>query len=293
MGCVYILTNRDYPNSVKIGCTSTSAIERLKKINQNAGLRNPCVAEYEIQVQYNHQQLEKNVHKLLSPKWDNKEWFEYHVEDAVKVIRQTANNFNVIGEVFYWVENAKEPAEIGIADAQAELAYAYYKGYGVEQDYKLAKEWFKKSAGQGNARAQNYLGLIYYKQGININKSEDNKNLLDICAESVNDLYIRVAKYWLEKSAEQHNSDAEFNLGIIYYEASKLEKNCKKAFELFEKSAKQGNSKAQFYLGKMYQYGDWGKPDIKKAKFWYLKAIESDENILEKVIETCLGKKTF
>jgi TPR repeat protein len=291
-GCVYIISNKSLP-TLKIGRTTKTAIKRAKQFD-NAAIPHRFVAEYELRVKYHHEQFEEKVHRLLASKWYGGECFKCDIEYAVQIIKEAAKEFTVIGEVFYWVEIAKKEALLGIPEAQAELGYAYYKGYGVEQDYNLAKEWFKKSAGQGNSKAQNYLGLIYYKQGININKREyNNKNLLDICAESINDLYIRMAKYWLEKSAEQHNSDAEFNLGIIYYEASKLEKNCKKAFQLFEKSALQGNSDAQFYLAKMYQYGDWGKPDIEKSKYWYLKAIESDENILAKVIKTCLRKKLF
>ena len=40
------------------------------------------------------------------------------------------------------------------AGAQYNLGIAYYEGEGVEQDYKQAVEWWKKSAEQGNAVAQ-------------------------------------------------------------------------------------------------------------------------------------------
>lgn len=299
-GCVYIITNKNNPNLVKIGCTTKTAPERAKEINRNAGLLYPCVAEYELQVVHNHELLEQKIHKLLSSKWEKKEWFKCHIEQALEIIRQASKEFNVIGEIFYWVEKAKIEAEHGIADAQAELAYAYYKGYGVSQDYKEAKKWFEKSANQGNSKAQNYLGLMfYYKQAIEINEEENLED--ETCFDSVfkhqqyklqinnPDENFKIAKEWLKKAVAQNNSDAQFNLGYIYYESSGYEQSYKKSFELFEQSAKQGNLNAQFYLAKMYQYGYWVKRDIKQAEYWYLKAIENDENITKKVIETCLG----
>ena len=37
----------------------------------------------------------------------------------------------------------------------------YYDGHGVPQDDNKAIEWFKKAAHQGNASAQNGLGVMY------------------------------------------------------------------------------------------------------------------------------------
>jgi hypothetical protein len=298
-GCVYIITNKNNPNLIKIGCTSKTAPERAKEINRNAGLLYPCVAEYELQVSHNHELLEQKIHKLLSSKWEKKEWFKCDIENALEIIRQASKEFNFIGEIFYWVERAKIEAEHGIADAQTELAYAYYKGYGVSQDYKKAKEWFKKSANQGNAKAQNYLGLIYQNQlGLEINDTgniKDESLLTDTITQfrlediNISNEHIGIAKEYFEKSVSQNNAEAQFNLACLYYKGSWLAKDYKKSFELFEKAAEQGNLNAQFYLGQMYQYGHWVKRDTKQAEYWYLKAIENDENITKKVIETCLG----
>jgi TPR repeat protein len=302
-GCVYIITNKNNQNLVKIGCTSKTASERAKQFNQNAGMIYPCVAEYELQVTHNHELLEQKVHKLLSPKWEKKEWFKCSIEQALEIIRRASNEFSVIGEVFYWVERAKIEANHGIADAQTKLAYAYYKGYGVSQDYKQAKELFEKSANQGDAKAQNYLGLMYQnKQGIEETdvESSESRNLLDDTIEqhdlehiNFSNEHIIKAKECFEKSAEQNNSDAQFNLGCMYYESSWLAKDYKKSLELFKKSAEQGNANAQLYLGKMYQYGNGVKLDTRQAENWYLKAIESDDKLIKNVIETCLGKKPF
>ena len=37
----------------------------------------------------------------------------------------------------------------------------YYHGKGVARDYAKAKEWFEKSAANGNNNAHTWLGLMY------------------------------------------------------------------------------------------------------------------------------------
>jgi TPR repeat protein len=52
-------------------------------------------------------------------------------------------------------------AEQGDAKAQNNLGVMYEKGLGVPQDYAEAVKWYRKAAEQGDARAQNNLGVMY------------------------------------------------------------------------------------------------------------------------------------
>ena len=54
-------------------------------------------------------------------------------------------------------------AEQGDADAQNNLGLMYRNGLGVTQDYKEAVKWARKAAQQGVAQAQFNLGLMYAK----------------------------------------------------------------------------------------------------------------------------------
>ena len=64
----------------------------------------------------------------------------------------------------------------------------YEKGYGVKKSYSEALNWYRKSAEQGNASAQNNLGEMYrYGRGVKESSSE--------------------ALNWYRKSAEQGNSE--------------------------------------------------------------------------------------
>ncbi len=52
-------------------------------------------------------------------------------------------------------------ARAGDAIAQYKLAYDYYLGKGISQDYVQAAIWWGKAAEQGNASAMNNLGVLY------------------------------------------------------------------------------------------------------------------------------------
>jgi len=58
-------------------------------------------------------------------------------------------------------KETKDLAEKGDAKAQFNLGRMYYKGEGVEQDFKEAVKWFRKAAEQGYAAAQYSLGWMY------------------------------------------------------------------------------------------------------------------------------------
>lgn len=58
----------------------------------------------------------------------------------------------------------------GNAKAQFFLGNMYYKGIGVPQDDGAAYKWFKKSAEQGLTRAQNNLGTLYMR-GLGVSRN--------------------------------------------------------------------------------------------------------------------------
>ena len=59
------------------------------------------------------------------------------------------------------VNALRKSAEQGNATAQNRLGLLYNQGQGVPQDRMLAKQWFEKAAEQGDAGAQVNLGTLY------------------------------------------------------------------------------------------------------------------------------------
>ena len=67
---------------------------------------------------------------------------------------------------------AKIAAEQGNAVAQNNLGLLYDNGQGVRQDYQEAAKWYRKAAEQGDASAQGNLGVLYEQgQGVRQNKA--------------------------------------------------------------------------------------------------------------------------
>lgn len=56
-----------------------------------------------------------------------------------------------------WLPQAKE----GNAEAQTYVGEIYEKGLGIEADYKIAAEWYRRAAEQGHSRAQINLGYLF------------------------------------------------------------------------------------------------------------------------------------
>lgn len=143
-------------------------------------------------------------------------------------------------------------AEAGDTEAQDILGLCYFRGNGVTRDVEKAVYWYTKASELGHAAAQLKLALCYSG---------------DINAWKIGTDPSR-AVYWLEKSAMQGNACAQYNLGVCYIEGFGVEKNAKKAVELFQIAADAEYLPAQYNLGVCYKYGIGVEPDDEIAQYW-------------------------
>ena len=101
----------------------------------------------------------------------------------------------------------------------------YSNGQGVPQDYKEAVRWYRLSAEQGDAKAQNNLAVMYEKgQGV----PQDYKEAVRL--------------YRL--SAEQGFAIAQFNLGVMYYNGQGVPQDYVLAHMWWSISSANGNKNA-------------------------------------------------
>jgi S1-C subfamily serine protease len=127
----------------------------------------------------------------------------------------------------------------------------------------------KARAEQGDAEAQYNLAVMY-DMGIGAPKN-----------------YTESGK-WYAKAAAQGVAEAQFQLGVRYYEHGKQAKdNYVKAFSWFYKAALQGMPEAQYNAGLMYQLGRGVPTNRVEAYKWYIisaaqgytKALAARENL--------------
>jgi len=83
-------------------------------------------------------------------------------------------------------------AEQGNAGAQDNLGVMYRNGEGVTQDYQEALKWYRLAAEQGYATAQNNLGVMY------------------VMGKGVTQDYVR-ARMWFNLAARKGDEDAKEN----------------------------------------------------------------------------------
>ena len=138
----------------------------------------------------------------------------------------------------------------GEAKAQNNLGLLYYNGRGVPQDYAKAREWWEKASAQGNAVAQYNLGVLYdFGRGVPQDYAK--------------------ARQWYEKAAAQGYVDAQYNLGVLYDFGWGVPQDYAVAREWVEKAAAQGHARAQTNLGVLYQNGQSIPRDYVRAYMWY------------------------
>ena len=121
---------------------------------------------------------------------------------------------------------------------------------GIEADINAIIE----KAKTGNVNAQYTLGGYYF-----------------LGSNGVEQSYSKAA-YWWEKAAEQGHGDAQFNIGVCYYEGNGIKQSYSKAIYWYKKAAEQGNSSAQYNIGVCYYNGDGVEQSKTKAIYWFRKA---------------------
>lgn len=100
----------------------------------------------------------------------------------------------------------RKSAEQGYAQAQFFMGLHYANGEGVAEDQVQAVSWFRKAAEQGYAPAQYKLGNSYYKgRGVSVDYAQ--------------------AVSWYRKSAELGHAPAFLNLSMCYADGKGVEKD--------------------------------------------------------------------
>ncbi|MGJ8585142.1 MAG: tetratricopeptide repeat protein [Marinosulfonomonas sp.] len=95
----------------------------------------------------------------------------------------------------------------------------------------------KPLAEQGNAAAQNYMGILSENR---FGAVQDNDQAL----------------YWFQMAADQGYAEAQKNLGFMYYYGVGVPQQFREASKWYRKAAEQGLAEAQHLLGMMYRAGE-------------------------------------
>lgn len=142
-------------------------------------------------------------------------------------------------------------AELGDKRCQNMLGIWYKDGVGTEHNFRLAFEWFQKSAEQEYAPALGNIGDLYLK-GLGV--EVDN---------------LKAVHYYKEGANRKH-SGCQYHLGVCYLEGIGVTSDKNIAFSLFMESIMQGCTSAMFMLYQCYLNG-WGIEKDEDTAIKYLK----------------------
>jgi TPR repeat protein len=79
------------------------------------------------------------------------------------------------------------------------------------------------------------------------------------------------------KAAEQGDVEAQFNLGLFYFNGQGVPQDYAQAAVWYRKAAEQGNGRAQSALGQLYFYGQGVSQDYVQSATWFRKAAEQGD----------------
>jgi TPR repeat protein/CHAT domain-containing protein len=132
------------------------------------------------------------------------------------------------------IQEIKEAAEGGDAEAQYLLAAAYFKGEGIAQDKARSRKWYRCSALKGFSRAQLIFAerLYYGVDGLSRNRAEAIK--------------------WYRTAAENGNATALVRLGYLYQEGEGVSKDLDQALRYYKLAQKLGYLEALTQFGYLY-----------------------------------------
>ncbi|PIE46864.1 MAG: hypothetical protein CSA42_06220 [Gammaproteobacteria bacterium] len=209
--------------------------------------------------------------KAVSVDLDNKQVNQIEASQASQRVINTGN-----GTITIDFDKVKKQAERGDAEAQYLLGLAYHD-YSLDYEHsdRKAVEWFAKSANQGYANAQFYLGVMYGSGVIGSGVYPD---------------YAKEAE-WLIKAANQGHGQAQVNLSKMYFRGEGVEQDNVKALEWLTKAANEGYAQAQIDLAGLYYSGEYGvEQNTVKAVEWLIKAANQDNTEAQAILSSMYKK---
>ena len=140
---------------------------------------------------------------------------------------------------------ALRAAEAGDKVGQFRAGWALEEGQGTTQDLVAAMKWYELAAAQGRFDSCYNIGNIFWRGGVGVERD-----------------YAKAVLWW-QKDADGGHPKAQFSLGRCYLKGEGISKDLAVARDWFKKSADQGNNDAMFELGAMIFTGEGGSKDLK------------------------------
>jgi hypothetical protein len=181
----------------------------------------------------------------------------------------------------------------------------------LAKDDTQAAAWFRKAADQGQANAQNALGVFYsqgrgglpkspsqasalYRKAVDQGFAPAQVNLGSLLVEGLGGVAkdeVQAAKLY-RQAANQGLSEGQHNLALLYKGGrGGLPRDRDAALSLFRKAAEQGLAVSQVEVGAFYSAGLGGlQKDDAQAAAWYGKAAAQGSEDGQKLLDELMAR---
>ena len=264
LGLDYLLGNVEMSSSTERKYTGINESEGVEWLQKSADMGNVSAMlilgrYYDSRKMYEEaiKWLDKSKGKeyLVCQKYSNV--FEEYARTkyAIGIIyrnRETVQDFSMAKKYFEQATTIKG----GNTDAMCELGLLYENGQGVQQDYKIAKEWYEKAVMKGSAIAKRLLGNLYL-MGNGVEKD------------------YQKAYHFFSEALDKGDNESKAFIAKMYYYGYYVEKSQSQAFGMLLEMVNNDNmfsAEAMRLLSACYRYGYGTDRDDEKAEYWLLQA---------------------
>lgn len=168
-------------------------------------------------------------------------------------------------------------ANDGNASAQFNIGVMYANGLGVDRDMGVAMSWWGNAARQLHVRAAHNLALAMLAGEPIVN------------GERAKPDFTAILRY-LKIGADAGYPNSEYTMGKLYADGVGVEKDERRAAELYLSASIKGFAKAQYNLGKVYRDGVGMRKDEGLSLFWFSEAAERGHaRAQDRMAERCLA----
>ncbi len=166
-----------------------------------------------------------------------------------------------------WASGGVRACQAALAQHPDTVRFEFQLGRALHKSasYGEAADYYRRSAGRGNAAAMHYLGLLHETgQGVEQN--------LDSAAD------------WFRKAADNGHAEAMFKLGVAHLNGQGVPRDVDQAVSWWQKAADQGDSRAMTILGVHYNWGIGVPQDQNRAAVLIFRALSNgDESAMREI----------
>jgi TPR repeat protein len=196
-----------------------------------------------------------------------------------EAVESLINRYNYIKEKLRRLDSKRDKTHDAVhsanarfrAGAKAGVSSGYWKVAGPEAwKYLIRADDYSESL-------LKYFSSFINKKKYRLNIDNSLKKLPEFCNKVETPIETVFEKNY--RFAKSGDEKAQYNLGILYYNGQKVEKNLKSSFYWMKRSAEQEKTRAQYFVGLKYLMGEGVDKDRNKAILWTKKAaIKGDKD---------------